>query len=69
MRKWGSEALTVSPSHFLRKFLLERLDFFLRSQYADFQFKSNYFDYDNVKLVEVDPQGALINDEVDAGSI
>ena len=33
---------------------------------ATFQFSSKYFDYDSVKLVEVDAQGNTIDDQVDA---
>lgn len=34
---------------------------------TDFQFKYKYFDYDNVKLVEIDSGGNIINADVDAG--
>jgi hypothetical protein len=34
---------------------------------ADFDFNPMYFDYDSIKLVEVDSQGDVINDDVDAG--
>jgi hypothetical protein len=37
------------------------------NQQADFKFNPKYFDYDNVRLVEVDIQGTVVDQEVDAG--